>query len=149
MQHVLRDSVGTAARRLAWTGCLLVALLGASAATAFDWKTMAGVNTVTVTTTNEDGTPRETTVWLLVLDGYPYLRTGSTRWGANVERDPDVKLHVGDRDFLLRAVRVTDPTLSERLQQGFREKYGWSDALLGLLPGAGTKLFRVDPRPGS
>jgi hypothetical protein len=116
---------------------------------AVKWNEMAGVNTVTITTSNEDGTPRETTIWLLVLDGYPYVRTGSTRWGTNAERDPDVKLHVGERDFLLRAVPVTEPILTERLQKAYREKYGWSDALVGLLPGAGTKFFRLDPRSGS
>jgi hypothetical protein len=128
---------------------LLLALAGAARAEAVDWNAMADADTVTIVTTNEDGTPRETTIWLLVMDGKPYVRTGSTRWGANAERSPDVKLRVGEREFSLTAVPVTDPALAEKLQQGFRAKYGWSDRMVGLMPGAGTRLFLLEPAAGS
>ncbi len=128
---------------------LLLALAGAARAEAADWNAMADADTVTIITTNEDGTPRETTIWLLVLDGQPYVRTGSTSWGANAERSPDVKLRVGEQEFSLTAVPVTDPALGDKLQQGFRDKYGWSDRMVGLMPGAGTKLFLLEPTEGS
>lgn len=135
------------ARRVAWA--IGISLLLAAPAQAVDWNDMAGASTVSITTTNEDGTPRETTIWLLVVDGFPYVRTGSTRWGGNAERSPDVRLQVGERSFLLRAVPVTDPALIERLRTGLREKYGWEDVAVRFLPGAGTKFFRLDPRPGT
>jgi hypothetical protein len=145
----MRASYGVAvALRGLGAACLVLVLL-APAAGAINWDDLSGVDTVTITTTNADGSPRETTIWLLVVDGDPYIRTGDTHWGANAERTPDVKLHVGDRDFLLRAVPVKDPVLAARLQEGFRTKYGWSDRAVSLLPGGGTKLFRLEPRPGS
>ena len=75
---------------------LAVALVGVAsllALSAFageppDWSAVADVDTVSVTTTNPDGSLRYTTVWLVVVDGRGYLRTGNTTWGENVDRDP-------------------------------------------------------------
>jgi len=149
MRRELRATAPHRAVRIVRAGCLALAMLTPSGAGAVSWEEIGGVDTVTITTLNEDETPRETTIWLIVLDSYPYIRTGNTHWGANAERNPDVKLRVGDKDYLLRAVPVRDPLLTSRLQKAFRDKYGWSDVVVGLLPGAGTKLFRLDLRPGS
>ncbi len=135
--------------RLAGAAAFGLFLAAAGAAGATDWSALSAVKTVTITTQNEDGSMRDTTVWLLVLDGNPYVRTGNTSWGENVMRNPNVKLGVGGRDFILRAVPVVDPALATRIQEGFREKYGWQDAVVGLIPGGGSKLFRLQPRPGS
>jgi hypothetical protein len=121
--------------------------LGAPAL-AVDWNEMVGVNTVTIITTTPEGTPRETTIWLVVLDGFPYVRTGSTRWAGDIAANADVKLDVGGRGFLMRAVPVTDPIVFDKVQRAMREKYGWADVMVGLMPGAGTRVFRLDARPG-
>ncbi len=148
MRSTARPPAARRARSIVWAACLVIPLALAAPALAVHWEDMAGVDTVTITTTNADGTPRETTIWLLVVDRTPYVRTGSTRWGANVERNPDVKLRVGERDFYLRATSVTDPSLLAEIRTGFRNKYGWEDIAVGLLPGSGTKIFRLDPVPG-
>lgn len=149
MKTSLRTATGRRLPKLALRLLLPAVLLGPVGAAAVDWNAMAGAETVTISTTNEDGTARETTIWLLVADGVPYVRTGATRWGGNAERRPDVTLRVGSQDFSLRATPVTEPALAARLQQGFRAKYGWSDVAVGLMPGAGTRLFRLDARPGA
>ena len=75
----------------------VVCMLGALAAGAaeLDWNSVADVEEVRVVTTNEDGTLRETKIWLAVLDGQGYIRTsGWSRWGKNVVRNPDVALRI-------------------------------------------------------
>ena len=132
-----------------WVGFLVLAIGVAIAqpAAAVEWKELAKANTVTITTTDADGSPRHTTVWMVVVDGFPYVRTGNTHWAENIARDPNVMLNVDKEDFVLRAVQVHDALLIERLQAAFHEKYGWSDSFVNLFPSSGVKLFRLDARP--
>jgi hypothetical protein len=61
---------------------LSLALLIATQAAAVespDWSRYAEHGVVTVTTTNRDGSPRDTKAWLAVVGGRGYLRTGGTR----------------------------------------------------------------------
>jgi hypothetical protein len=101
---------------------------------------------VTVGTLNEDGTPRETTIWLVVVDGTGFIRTGGTRWGDNAERDPDVTLHVAGQEHALRAERIVDPALIARANAAFREKYGTSDRISGFFRFGDVRIFRLGER---
>ena len=124
-------------------------LLGAVAADAaeLDWNSVAEVEEVRVLTTNEDGTPRETTIWLAVVDGQGYIRTsGWTKWGDNVERNPDIALRIGDTEHRLRASFVEDEALRERIVATFREKYGRFDGFLDVFRGSKPRIMRLDPR---
>jgi hypothetical protein len=124
-------------------------LLGAVAAGAaeVDWNAVADVEEVEVVTTNEDGTPRATTIWLIVVDGQGYIRTsGWTRWGGNVERNPDIALRIGDAEHLLRASFVEDEELRARIVAAFREKYGRFDGFLNVFRGSNPPIMRLDPR---
>ncbi len=111
-----------------------------------DWARYADVGTLEVLTTDEDGAPRATTVWLLVQDGAAYLRTGGTTWGGNLERDPDIALRSADGEIPVRAELVSDPAIRERVVGGFREKYGFSDRLAGLFRFGDTRIIRLLPR---
>jgi hypothetical protein len=127
---------------------LALALLTALAAPAlaFDWNAHAADETVSVVSHDPDGAARERTIWLLVLDGQPYVRTGtSTTWGENALRDPNLTLKVGGEALALRAERVTDAALLERITAAFREKYGFSDVLVSPLRGSPI-VFRLTPR---
>lgn len=135
------------------TSSLLAAtLLGAPAAGAErpDWNALAHVGTIEIVSTEEDGSPRGTMVWLVVDDGEGYVRTGNTHWGENVERRPDVLARIEKVEYPLRAERVVDPERVEHLEQAFRQKYGLSDAVVGVFR-RHPKLFRLVPRsaPGS
>jgi hypothetical protein len=138
--------------RRPWACVLLGAvacLLGAVAAgdAELDWNSVAEVEEVRVLTTNEDGTPRETTIWLAVVDGQGYIRTsGWTTWGDNVERNPDIALRIGDAEHPLRASFVEDEALRERIVAAFREKYGWFDGFMGVFRGSKPRIMRLDPR---
>jgi hypothetical protein len=127
---------------------LLLALLlaVAPAYAAFDWAAHTAEQTVAVISQDADGAARETTIWLLVLDGQPYIRTGSTTtWGENVLRDPNISLRVGSETLALRAERVADAALLARITEAFRAKYGFSDTLATLIRGEPI-VFRVKPR---
>jgi len=129
--------------------CALATLaLPARASAPVDWNAVAGVQTIEVVTVDPDGSPRETTVWLAVRDGQGYIRSSGTRWLANLERDPDLLVRIGGDEYPLRAVRVSDSETSEAVIAVFREKYGFTDALLGLVRGLlGTPtILRLEPR---
>jgi hypothetical protein len=127
---------------------LLLALLAAlpAAAAAPDWNAVKDVGNVEIVTTNEDGSARETTIWLAVVDGQGYIRTGSTRWKANVERNPDVTLRIDEAEYPLRVEFVTDPELKAQVEQALHEKYGFSDSLVGIFRIGDTNIMRLVPR---
>jgi hypothetical protein len=127
----------------------LAVLLGLVAAGAFaesvDWDAHKGVGTVVIVTTDADGTARDTTIWLCVVDGQGYVRGGSGHWVANSLRDGDVKLRVSERELSLRAEKLTDAAAIERVTAAYREKYGFSDVLATIVRGEPT-IFRLTPR---
>lgn len=112
-----------------------------------DWDAVAAVEEVDVLTTNEDGSPRDTVIWLAVLDGQGYIRTSqSTTWGGNVERQPDIALRIEEQEYPLRASFVSDEALREKIVATFREKYGWTDGMLNFMRGSDPRIMRLDPR---
>ena len=115
---------------------------GAEAATP-DWSKWADLRTVEVVSVDEGGRPRTTTVWIVVLDGQPYLRTGGTTWGGNVQRGGTLKLKGSPGEYELRVEKVTDPLLQEKVMAAFRAKYGFWDRLSGLIRFGGSRIFRL------
>lgn len=90
------------------------------------WERVAAEEVPQVVTRDPDGDIRVTKLWLVVVDGSGFVRTKGTRWLANIERDPDVVLRIGGAAYPLRAERVTDAVLGERVHQAFLAKYGFS-----------------------
>jgi hypothetical protein len=117
-----------------------------SAGASPDWNAVAATDTVQVLTKNQDGTPKETTVWLAVVDGQGYIRTGNTRWWANIERDHDVRLRIEGNEYPLRVEVVEDPGLIQRVEDTFRAKYGWVDRALHAFRSGAPHIMRLLPR---
>ena len=119
--------------RMAKTVAALCVLLAAFAASAspIDWGALAGEQTVVIRTSEADGAPRETTVWLVVVAGQGYIRTGETHWHANIAREPKIGVRIADHDYAVTAEHVTDPALREKIEAAFYEKYGFSDTFVG------------------
>lgn len=107
-------------------------------AASLDWADLAAGDTVEVVTSDADGDVRETTIWLLALDGTGYIRTskGST-WGDNVERQPDITLRAKGADHPVHAIPITDEAEKARIVAGFEAKYGHHPIL---------DWFRGEPR---
>lgn len=131
--------------RVALFGCaaLAAAWLAPAPARAIDWAVAGGERVVEIVTQDEDGSPRETKIWLVVVDGQGYIRTAGTRWWGNVERDPDVELRVAGAEHPLRAELVMDEALVQRVVAAFRTKYGFSDRMAGLVRFGDTHVMRL------
>jgi hypothetical protein len=129
-------------RRIARLGAL-AAFAIASPATAVDWSPHADERVVEVVTHDEDGGERTTKIWLVVVDGAAYIRTGNTGWGGNVERDPEVRLLTASGDYDLRVEFVTDAATRDAVTAAFREKYGWSDRLISPFRGRNPKIMHL------
>ncbi len=96
-----------------------------------DWEALAGERVPVIVTIDADGDLRETRLWLVVVDGGGFIRTGDTRWFRNLELDPEALLRIRDRAYRVRAEQVIDAALRGRVMHAFRDKYGWQDRLLG------------------
>jgi hypothetical protein len=125
---------------------LLAQVSGARGEDAIEWDRYSPERTVVVITTNEDGSTRETKVWLVVVDGRGYIRTGKTRWGGNVGRNPAVVLRIGETELPLRVEFVTDPGERAAVTAAFRAKYGFADRILSPLRGGSPRIMRLTPR---
>jgi hypothetical protein len=125
---------------------LFVPVSAVSAEDAIEWDRYSEEGTVTVLTTNEDGSIRETKVWLVVVEGQGYIRTGNTRWGGNVERNPEIALRIGETEIPLRAEFVTGEDDREAVKAALRAKFGFSDWLMSPFRGKNPKIMRLMPR---
>jgi len=132
---------------LVLTAFILIApIAGAEGGDAVQWDRYAEEGTVEVITTDEDGSSRVTKVWLAVVDGQGYIRTGKTRWGGNLERSPELTLRVGETELPLRVEFVTDPTERDAVKAALRTKHGFSDWILNPIRGKNPKIMRLVPR---
>lgn len=116
-------------------------------ADAPDWGDVRAVETVTALTQDEKGDVRETTIWLVMVDGQAYIRTSNrSGWGKDVARNPAIALRVEGVDYPVTATFVGDPDERERVAARFREKYGFEDAFIGILRGSNPPIMRLDAR---
>ena len=127
----------------ALAGCIALFAFAAAAGEPPDWDALKDLDTVSVATTNADGSVRYTTVWIVVVGGRGYLRTGNTTWGDNVARNPDVRLVIDDDEYALRVELVEAEDERALVTKAFNEKYGWSDSMIGWFRGGRPKIMRL------
>jgi hypothetical protein len=132
-----RPAAGLLALALAFTSLATVA----RAQAVPDWNALSGEQEVSLVTHDPDGVVRDTTVWLAVVDGQGYLRTGKTHWRENLDRNPDTQFRIGGREYPLRARHVTDPELIQRIGAAFRAKYGFSDRFVGWFTSEESRYY--------
>lgn len=114
-----------------------------------DWSHYAGESTITVISTDADGARRDTTVWLVVVEGRAYVRTGNTHWGDNVASRPDVRVRIGAEVIPVRAERVDDAELQRVVEEAFRSKYGWEDRVVASVFRSVPRIFHLEARASS
>jgi len=124
-------------------GALLAVSVASIAHARPDWSQFTDTETVEVISTEEDGTQRLTTVWIVVIDHQAYLRTAGTRWGDNVEREGRLRLRVPAGEWELRAETVLSAAEVDRVVAAFREKYGRTDAVMEWLRFGERRVFRL------
>ena len=81
------------------------------------------------TTGRRTGERRRTTVWVVVVDGVPYVRSEfgeAGQWYRNAVAQPLVTLIVRSRRLPARATLVTDPDRWRSVSDAILAKYGRS-----------------------
>ena len=130
-------------RRLLVAALALVAS-GAGAAD-FDWAPAREQSVVEIVTTDEDSEPRETSVWIVVLDDAGYIRTNDSTWLANIRRGSSVLLRVGEQERDVRASEVDDAATTARVEAAFKAKYGALQRLMSALRMREPTVLRLAP----
>jgi len=125
----------------AWAGAVCAAEPAPS-----DWSSLSSVEEVQVLSENPDGSARETTVWLAVVDGQGFIRTGNTSWYPNLERKPEIGVRVSGVEYAVRAEPIADESLRARVIAEFRAKYGWSDRMVAWFFPGSPHIVRLAPR---
>jgi deazaflavin-dependent oxidoreductase (nitroreductase family) len=78
------------------------------------------------------GTPRRTTIWVVVHDGVAYVRSeygDAGQWYRNVLSHPRIAVRIAGRRLDADATRVDDPDLWRAVSDAFRAKYGTSGSV--------------------
>jgi hypothetical protein len=116
-----------------WVACLLIALAAPTAAAAeIDWPAVQNADVVEILTDDEDGERRETKVWIVSFDAHGYVRTNDSRWLANIRRGSSVALRLDDHQYAVDAAETSDAALTQRVEQAFREKYGFVQRVMSF-----------------
>lgn len=81
---------------------------------------------VGIETTSPRGERHRVVIWIVVLDGVPYVRSvrgEKGRWFRELLRAGEGAVHVGRRRVPVRAARVGDAAVIARVSDAIQEKY--------------------------
>ena len=106
---------------------------------------------VDIETTSRAGQRRRTTIWVVVDDGVPYIRSvrGSAGgWYRRARGNSDVVLHVDGHHLKAAAVPATDDESVRRVNAALRKKYGNTQSTKSMLqPKTLETTLRLEPAP--
>lgn len=88
---------------------------------------------VILTTTDAEGRPHETRLWIVDYDGAPWLRAGDeiAGWYQRLGESPEVVVERGGQVESYRA--LAEPWEREIINRLMAEKYGWAEWYIGLV----------------
>ena len=114
---------------MVWAAVLLVFVLPVRAA-ELDWQRFQDTGVIEILTRDPDGAARETSVWIVTLAEHGYVRTNDSRWLANIRRGSSVALRLDRDEFAVSAREVDDAALTARVEEGFKQKYGFTQRVM-------------------
>jgi len=120
-------------RSLALLVIAVLLALPALPARALDWTPYTEESTVEIVTRDEDGSVRETSVWMVVVEDHGYVRTNDSRWLANIRRGSPVSVRVRESDVPMSAREVDDAAVQARVEEAFLAKYGLMQRVMSAL----------------
>lgn len=135
MRILLRALLGLAAALLLAAGALFVA-------------SHYGGERVTLRTRDAAGEAHTTPLWVVDLEGRPFLRAGDREsgWVARLRAEPEVALQRNGRWRRYRAEPA--PTRTAEVSELMAEKYGLADRVVGLVRNPEASLaIRLEPAP--
>lgn len=131
-------------RALRWFGITIAVLAALAVGT---WVAGEQTEVAVLRTVDESGAGRETKLWVVDLDGSPWVRVARPErsWFAQLRNRPEVELVRHGVALPYRAIEIEDPAMRERVDAAFRDKYGLVDWWYGLLLRRDPRAIRLDP----
>ncbi len=107
-----------------------VALADDNAIPGWDPTVFRDASTIKIMTTEPDAGEHWSNLWVVVVDGQPYIRLGDRSYGRIQKNStsPYVKLKVADKEFDKVKVEET-PNMKEKVAAAMADKY-WMDILI-------------------
>ncbi len=142
------------ARRLLAALVVVIALGCASvppAESPIDWNDAGASWSTLVVTVDEDGSDRVTRIWLAMSNGVAVFRTNDSRWWANLQRQPTIRVRHDGADHAFDVEFIEDEAGRIVIDEAFAEKYGWVESLLFSQPRGETheNYGRLSPQSRS
>jgi len=91
---------------------------------------------VEIETRSPEGKVHQVTIWVVVVEGAPYVRSvrgPRGRWYRELTEQKEGALHVGSRRVPVRATRVRDPETIDEVSAAFWRKYAKTASLFSIL----------------
>ena len=100
---------------------------------------------VVLTTTDADGNPQETRLWIVEYEDASWLRSGSPAagWYQRLVANDAVTLERDEQSYAMRAVPVIENR--QPINDLMNAKYGWADDYIGVVFGRDDAIaIRLD-----
>jgi hypothetical protein len=91
---------------------------------------------VDIETRSREGKDHQVTIWVVVVDGIPYVRSvrgPKGRWYRELMERKEGALHVGSRRIAVRPSRVRSPEMIDEVSAAFWRKYAKTASLFSML----------------
>ncbi|MBW2493564.1 MAG: DUF2255 family protein [Deltaproteobacteria bacterium] len=95
-----------------------------------DWSFTSEIQEIFVETATPYFIPHSVTVWCVTLDNQLYVGAwapDTKHWVANVRRNPNVRLKIGDRIYERRLEPITDSATIAKLDAAYARKYEYEE----------------------
>ena len=95
-----------------------------------------GAKEVDIETRSPEGSVHKVTIWIVVHDGAPYVRSvkgKKGRWYRELVARKEGAIHVGSRKVPVRPSEVGSPDLIDEVSAAFWRKYPKSASLFSML----------------
>lgn len=119
------------------------------ATSAPNWQILAQQEIPSVVTIDANGERRITQLWIASIDSTAYLRTGATKWFANLEREPELELRIGGEMYPCRTRVVSDQAEAHAVHDAFYAKYPKRSSFFRAIGVSTPTVIALACRPGS
>jgi len=95
-----------------------------------DWSFASDVKEIFVETATPYFIPHSVTIWCVTLDDQLYVgayQADTKHWVANVARDPNVRLKIGDKIYEQRLEPIDDVATIAKLDRVYAHKYEYDE----------------------
>jgi hypothetical protein len=95
-----------------------------------DWSFTLDADEIFIETVTSYWIPHSVTAWCVTVGSELYVAADDAdqkSWVANVARDPNVRLKIGDKIYEQKLVPITDAATQASIDRGFARKYEYEE----------------------